>query len=70
MVIMDIVLLFSTFEQDDDLIPKVLNSTLKYIWIKVSIKPIYLKFMRFVENYEKEWYKFGVLPEIPACLTQ
>ena len=27
-------------------------------------------FMRFIGNYEKEWCKFGVLPEIPACLTQ
>ena len=24
----------------------------------------------YIENYEKEWCKFGVLPETLACLTQ
>ena len=28
------------------------------------------KFNKFVDNYEKEWAKFGELPVLPACLTQ
>ena len=28
------------------------------------------KFERFLEKYEREWAKFGCLPEIPTCLTR
>ena len=44
--------------------------TLEFVnksFYKANLFKIY---MRFIENYEKEWCKFGVLPEVPACLTQ
>ena len=28
------------------------------------------KFEKFVSNYEREWAKFGCLPELPTCLTR
>ena len=27
-------------------------------------------FLKFVENYEKEWCKFGSIPEVPPHLTR
>ena len=36
-------------------------------FIKINLYKIYLK---FIDNYEKEWCKFGFLPEVPTCLTQ
>ena len=44
--------------------------TLEFLNKSFDRKVLSRIYMRFIENYEKEWCKFGVLPDNPICLTQ